>query len=81
MKVNVNVNVDIQDVWREMTSTQRMNFLRWNLDDEGDISEIISTCFSSSNIEEFINKNIGLAEDEELIDELIRRGYIVTKDE
>lgn len=81
MKVNINIDINVNEVWEEMTSAQRMNFLRWNLSDEGDISNIISECFNSSDIEEFVNKNIGLANDDELMDELIYRGYIVTKDE
>lgn len=80
MEAEIKVEVDIQDVWNELDAKQKMEFLKENLDETASIDEIVHGCFMDSDVREFVNKNLVYADEQELIDELIYRGFIVEKE-
>ena len=73
MKVTINVDVDIQDVYDELRPVDQGQFLKNNVGDLDDVS----TLFDDSEIGDFAARNIEKIADENLVEELENRGYEV----
>lgn len=72
-KVDINIEVDIEDVYSLLDWKDRDTFLRNHLDELGGVQDIIE-CFTQNDAEEFVNNNIYYVSDDILQEEIKRRG-------
>ena len=73
-KVDINIEVDIEDVYSLLDWKDRETFLRNHLDELGGVQNIIDLCFTQNDAEEFVNNNIYYVSDDILQEEIKRRG-------
>lgn len=73
-KVDINIEVDIEDVYSLLDWKDRDTFLRNHLDELGGVQDIIDLCFTQNDAEEFVNNNIYYVSDDILQEEIKRRG-------
>nr|DAX71540.1 MAG TPA: hypothetical protein [Caudoviricetes sp.] len=73
-KVDINIEVDIEDVYSLLDWKDRDTFLRNHLDELGGVQDIIDLCFTQNDSEEFVNNNIYYVSDDILQEEIKRRG-------
>ena len=73
-KVDINIEVDIEDVYSLLDWKDRDTFLRNHLDELGGVQNIIDLCFTQNDAEEFVNNNIYYVSDDILQEEIKRRG-------
>lgn len=74
MKVDINVEVDIDDVYNELSRDNQLIFIKEHLDDYGGILDIVEDNYSEEDIADLVNEKIDLADDDILIEEVKRRG-------
>lgn len=74
MKVDVNVEVDIDDIYNELSRDNQLIFIKEHLDDYGGILDIVEDNYSEEDIADLVNEKIDLADDDILIEEVKRRG-------
>ena len=73
-KVDINIEVDIEDVYSLLDWKDRDTFLRNHLDELGEVQDIIGLCCTQNDAEEFVNNNIYYVSDDILQEEIKRRG-------
>lgn len=73
-KVDINIEVDIEEVYSLLDLKDRDTFLRNHLDELGGVQDIIDLCFTKNDAEEFVNNNIYYVSDDILQEEIKRRG-------
>ena len=73
-KVDINIEVDIEDVYSLLDWKDRDTFLRNHLDELGGVQDIIDLCFTQNDAKEFVNNNIYYVSDDILQEEIKRRG-------
>lgn len=74
MKVDINVEIDIDDVYYELSRDNQLIFIKEHLDDYGGIVDIVEDNYSEEDIADLVNEKIDLADDDILIEEVKRRG-------
>lgn len=72
--VEVKVSIDIEDVYNELSWSDKEDFLKSHINDLGGISDVVEQCFNDSDVEEFVENNIDKVTDEALIQEVKNRG-------
>lgn len=74
MKVDINIEVDIDDVYNELSIDNQLTFIKEHLDDYGGILDIVEDNYCEEDIADLVNEKIDLADDDILIEEVKRRG-------
>lgn len=77
MKVDINIEVDIDDVFSELSYKDQAIFIAENLDVLGGILDVVNDNFTNKEISDLINEKIEMASDEMLIEEVKRRGIVL----
>lgn len=73
-KVDINIEVDIEEVYSLLYWKDQETFLRKHLDELGGVQNIMDLCFTQNDVEEFVNNNIDYVSDDILQEEIKRRG-------
>ena len=76
LKVNINVSVDIYDVFSELTYSEQMEFIKSYILYKYELKDIVEEYFGRNRIAEFVEDNIDKISDETLINELKDRDLI-----
>ena len=74
VKVNLNLEIDVQDAFLALTQSEKEEFLANNIDYIGGISDVAYKCFNSSEITDFLEMEIDKISNEALLAEVERRG-------
>lgn len=77
MKTTVEVQIDIEDVYSELTYSEQQEFVKSHIDDIGGLEDVVEQCFDNDTIKEFVEANIDKLTDEVLINEIKNRGVEV----
>lgn len=71
MKTTVEVLIDIEDVYSELTYSEQQEFIKSHIDDIGGLGDVVEQCFDNDcEVKEFVETNIDKLSDEALIKEL-----------
>lgn len=73
MKTTVEVQIDIEDVYSELTYSEQQEFIKSHIDDIGGLGDVVELCFDNDAIKEFVEANIDKLTDEVLINEIKKR--------
>ena len=73
MKTTVEVLIDIEDVYSELTYSEQQEFIKSHIDDLGGLGDVVEQCFDNDAIKEFVEANIDKLTDEVLINEIKKR--------
>lgn len=73
-KVNLNLEIDVQDAFLALTQSEKEEFLAKNIDYIGGISDVVEACFNDWETTEFLEQGIEKISDDALLSELERRG-------
>nr|DAO41743.1 MAG TPA: hypothetical protein [Crassvirales sp.] len=73
MKTTVEVLIDIEDVYSELTYSEQQEFIKSHIDDLGGLGDVVEQCFDNDTIKEFVEANIDKLSDEALINEIKKR--------
>lgn len=68
--VDVNVSVDVEDVFSELTYSEQQEFIKSHISYMCELEDIAEECFDKNKIVEFIENNIDKISDEILINEI-----------
>lgn len=74
VKVNLNLEIDVQDAFLALTQSEKEEFLANNIDYIGGISDVAYKCFNSSETTDFLEMEIDKISNEALLAEVERRG-------
>lgn len=74
VKVNLNLEIDVQDAFLALTQSEKEEFLANNIDYIGGISDVVDKCFNDSETTEFLEMEIDKISNEVLLAEVERRG-------
>lgn len=77
MRTTVNVSVDIDDVFSELTYSEQQEFIKSHIGYMCELEDIANECFNRNRIVEFIEDNVDKISDETLINELKNRDLIL----
>ncbi|WP_333615650.1 hypothetical protein [Bacteroides pyogenes] len=72
--VEVKVSIDIDDVYNELSWSDKETFLKSHIDDLGRIGDVAEQCFDDSDVKDFVEVNIDKLTDEVLMQEVKSRG-------
>lgn len=75
-KVNINVSVDIYDVFSELTYSEQQEFIKSYIVCEYELEDIIEEYFDKNRIAKFVEDNIDKISDKTLINELKDRDWM-----
>ena len=71
MKTTVEVQIDIEDVYSELTYSEQQEFIKSHIDDIGGLGDVVEQCFDNDcEVKEVVETNIDKLSDEALIKEL-----------
>ncbi|WP_039868047.1 hypothetical protein [Hoylesella timonensis] len=74
MKTTVEVQIDIEDVYSELTYSEQQEFIKSHIDDIGGLGDVVELCFDNDcEVKEFVEANIDKLSDEALINEIKKR--------
>lgn len=77
MTVEVKVSIDIEDVYNELSWSDREVFLKSHIEELGGIRDVAERCFNDSDVKDFVEVNIDKLTDEVLMQEVKSRGLEV----
>lgn len=77
-KVNLNLEIDVQDAFLALTQSEKEEFLANNIDYIGGISDVADKCFAGWETTDFLELEIDKISNEALLAEVERRGLQTT---
>ena len=73
-KVNLNLEIDVQEAFLALSQSEKEEFLAKNIDYIGGLSDVAGACFNDWETTEFLELEIDKISDDALLAELERRG-------
>jgi hypothetical protein len=73
-KVNLNLEIDVQDAFLALTQSEKEEFLAKNIDYIGGISDVVGACFNDWETTDFLEQEIDKISNDVLLAEIERRG-------
>ena len=73
-KVNLNLEIDVQEAFLALTQSEKEKFLANNIDYIGGLGDVADTCFSGWETTDFLELEIDKISNEALLAEVERRG-------
>ena len=74
VKVNLNLEIDVQEAFLALSQSEKEEFLAQNIDYIGGISDVVNTCFNGWETTDFLELEIDKISNDALLAEVERRG-------